>query len=537
MSLRVMTWFYRKLGSLYPAAFLTVELQSALLVTAGTVGLATFYYDADGEQFLQVMVIALGMTALAIGYALVRVYRRLRPIQSWIGGTRGPDDTARAWSAAVGLPLTVLRRDLPLPVTIAVVTSCAAGVAVLELPWMAFFPFLAFSAVAVGYAALLHYLAIESGMRPVLLDISQDVSPRLRTETSTLPLRWRLMATLPLINIITGLVVAAFTSDGGGAADLGVDVLVAVAVATTISLELTIMLSKSILRPIADLQRATEAVREGRYDVAVPVTTGDELGDLASSFNQMVSGLRERERIRKAFGTYLDEEVAEYILSDRFSERGVELEVSILFCDVENFTAFAAQASATEVVARLNELFEIVVPVVRRHGGHVDKFEGDGLLAVFGAPEPHPDHADRAVGAGVEMAARVNGGDGLGFRIGVGVNTGRVVAGNIGGAGRFNFSVIGDPVNVGARTQEATRRTPDDVLITAETARHLRSDLELAERPGVDLRGVDGPVTLYAPSVPDLAARPGDGHAETFGMRLRGVLGAPPGRTSTLPGP
>ena len=95
-----MTWFYRKLGSLYPAAFLTVELQSALLVTAGTVGLFTFYYDASGGQFLKVMVIALGMTALAIGYEMLRVHRRLRPIQAWIGGARGPEDTARAWSAA-----------------------------------------------------------------------------------------------------------------------------------------------------------------------------------------------------------------------------------------------------------------------------------------------------------------------------------------------------------------------------------------------------------------------------------------------------
>jgi len=145
-----MTWFYRRLGSLYPAAFLTVELLSALLVTAGTVGLATFYYDADGGQFLKVMVIALGMTALAIAYELVRAYRRVRPIQAWIGGARGPEETARAWSAAVGLPLTILRRDLPLPVLFAVLTSCAAGVAVLELPWTAFFPFLAFSAVAVG---------------------------------------------------------------------------------------------------------------------------------------------------------------------------------------------------------------------------------------------------------------------------------------------------------------------------------------------------------------------------------------------------
>jgi adenylate cyclase len=297
------------------------------------------------------------------------------------------------------------------------------------------------------------------------------------------------------------------------------------------------LLSKSILRPIADLQRATEAVSEGRYDVLVPVTTADELGELAASFNEMVTGLSERERIRDAFGVYLDKEIARYILSEGFSEKGIEREVSILFCDVENFTGFASQASATEVVERLNELFEIIVPVVTRHGGHVDKFEGDGLLAVFGAPEPFPDHADRAVAAAVEMAARVNRRDGLVFKIRVGVNTGVVVAGSIGGGGRLNFSVIGDPVNVAARTEKATRDTGDDVLITAATAERLRSDFGLRERSGISMKGIDEPVTLYAPTVPDeIPSEPGDGHAETFGMRLRGALGARPGRTSTLPG-
>ena len=138
------------------------------------------------------------------------------------------------------------------------------------------------------------------------------------------------------------------------------------------------------------------------------MTTGDELGELAASFNQMVEGLAERERIRDAFGTYLDRSVAEYILSEEFSAEGQELEVSILFCDVRDFTSFAARSSAKEVVAALNELFEIVVPIVGRHRGHVDKFLGDGLLGVFGAPEPYPDHADRAVLAACEMAAEVN---------------------------------------------------------------------------------------------------------------------------------
>jgi adenylate cyclase len=535
MSLRVTTWFYRKLGSLYPAAFLTVELQSALVVTAATVGLFTFYYDADGDQFLHALLAALALTALAIGSTLPRTYRRLRPIQRWIDGARGPDESARAWSAAVALPLELLRRDLPLPLTLTVIPSCAVGVALLELPWTAFFPFLAGAAVAVGYAAILHYLAIESGMRPVLIDISREVTPRLHTGTSAIPLRVRLTAALPLINIITGLVVAALTTEGGGGADLTLDVLVAVAVATTVSLELTLLLSKSILRPIADLQRATESVRAGRYDLSVPVTTADELGDLAASFNQMVAGLRERERIRKAFGTYLDEEIAEYILSEGFAEEGVEREVSILFCDVENFTGFASRASATEVVARLNELFEIVVPVVARHSGHVDKFEGDGLLAVFGAPESYPDHADRAVRAAVEMACRVNARDGLGFRIRAGVNTGRVVAGNIGGGGRLDFSVIGDPVNVAARTETATRTTGDDVLITAETARRLGSDFGLAKRPGVTLKGIDEPMTLYAPAVPDRVPEAGDGHAESLGrVPPARAFGNRPGPTHTL---
>ena len=197
----------------------------------------------------------------------------------------------------------------------------------------------------------------------------------------------------------------AVTSNGGGGAALGADVLVAVGVATTLALELTVLLARSILRPIADLQRATAEVRRGNYEISVPVTTGDELGELAASFNEMLAGLAERERIREAFGTYLDQEVAEYILSEEFPKEGVEMDVSVLFLDARDFTGFAAQAEAKEVVARLNALFEVTVPIIARHGGHIDKFIGDGLMAVFGAPEPFPDHADRAVRAACELAS------------------------------------------------------------------------------------------------------------------------------------
>ena len=128
----------------------------------------------------------------------------------------------------------------------------------------------------------------------------------------------------------------------------------------------------------------------------------------------------------------------------------------------------AERSDATEVVAALNALFEVMVPIVTDHGGHVDKFLGDGLLAVFGAPEGYADHADRAVAAGLDLVRAVNR-PGAELEIGVGINTGPVVAGSIGGAGRLNFSVIGDAVNVSARVEAATRDLDHDLLITRDT--------------------------------------------------------------------
>ena len=346
---------------------------------------------------------------------------------------------------------------------------------------LGFFPLLAAGVVAVGYGAILHHLTLEVGLRPVLIDINRAVPPSLANRVDAVPLRMRLLAVLPMINVITGLVVAAVAGAGqprrrGARRDRRRDDDLARADDPALALD-----PAAARRPPGGDRR----VGEGDYDVAVPVTTADEIGELAASFNGMVPGLRERERIREAFGTYLDEEVAEYILSDGFSERGEAVDVSILFCDVKDFSGYAASAPAREVVACLNTLFEVVVPMIAAEGGHVDKFEGDGLMAVFGAPQPFADHADRAVRAAIEIDRRVNReGEGGRFELGVGVNTGRVIAGSVGGAGRLNFSVIGDAVNVAARVEAATREIGDDVLITEATHERLREDfgLQLARR-------------------------------------------------------
>ncbi len=418
MALTALTWFYSKLGRFYPATYLTLELQSAFFVTVGTLALLSIYYDALADDFLPIGAVALGTTALAVILNLWRTFPMLRPINSWIRGDRSEEASARAWAAAITLPLGLIKRDLWIPVIVVVIPTTVAALLFTGLPWWSAFPIFTSAMIAVGYGGVLHYLMLETGMRPVLVEINHSLPPRQQADASAIPLRWRLLATMPLINVITAFVVQALSSDNT-APTPEVDFLIAVAVATAISLELSIMLSKSILRPIGDLQEATERVADGDFDVSVPVTTGDELGELAASFNEMAAGLAEREKIRDAFGTYLDREVAEYILSEGFDEEGMDVEVSVLFADVVDFTSFAARAEAREVVACLNELFEIVVPVIARFGGHIDKFEGDGLLAVFGAPERMPDHADRALRAALEMTRRVNGeagisGDGAG---------------------------------------------------------------------------------------------------------------------------
>jgi class 3 adenylate cyclase len=315
------------------------------------------------------------------------------------------------------------------------------------------------------------------------------------------PLRWKLLGALPLINVITGVVVSGLSTDGSASLeDLGLDVVVAVLVAFTISLELTLLVTRSVLQPVDELLEATEAVKRGDLDARVPVISGDELGQLAGSFNEMMQGLSEREALREAFGAYVDPDVAQRVLEqgDELIE-GQEREVTVMILDVWDFTEFAQRSSARETVRFLNELFGIAVPCVTEHGGHANKFLGDGLLAVFGAPDRLPDHADRAVAAAAEIARQLMSRFGDGMRFGIGINSGPVVVGSVGGGGRLEFAVIGDPVNVAARVENLTRETGDVVLLTEATRCLLADGMERLEpRGSFALKGVSEPVPIHA---------------------------------------
>jgi class 3 adenylate cyclase len=178
---------------------------------------------------------------------------------------------------------------------------------------------------------------------------------------------------------------------------------------------------------------------------------------------------------------------------------GERREVTVMFVDIRDFTPFAEANTAEDAVARLNALFEIVVPAVVHAGGHVNKFLGDGALAVFGAPNDLAEHADAAVSAAVLIHRLVVEGFGPELRIGIGINTGKVIAGTIGGGSKLEFTLIGDAVNVASRVEQLTKTTGDAILLTQQSVDALASQQPgLIDRGFHVLKGKSAPVQVFA---------------------------------------
>jgi adenylate cyclase len=483
-------------------ALVWAQFGIAHLVMLGGLGLLRLYQPMTWTHFL--VLVAVSQTLVLIDN-LVSVKLTLRmwhPVRRWERGARDETSTVAAWEALATLPLEYLRRMRTYPFVVAYLPFMAFTTWELGLPWYSYLILSVVGTVVLSYGLIIRYFTMEVVVRPVLEEVAKGLPDDFEIDAPCLPLRWRLLAVAPAINIITGVVVAGLSSRGHPTLnDLGVSWAIAVVVSFTISLELVILVARSLMSSLGDLQRATERVRAGDLGARVPVVATDETGRLAQSFNLMVEGLDERDRLRAAFGAYVDPGVAERVLREGANLAGEEIEVSVMFLDVRDFTAFAEHSAPTEVVALLNDLWAVVVPALLRHGGHANKFIGDGLLAVFGAPEHLPDHAERAVAAALEIAELVRNDFGEQIKIGIGVNSGAVVAGTVGGGGRVEFTVIGDAVNTAARVEAATRETGDDILITDAT-RDLLPDgrFELQRRSSVPMKGKQEEVRLWAPT-------------------------------------
>jgi class 3 adenylate cyclase len=516
---RALRYAYRRLGRRYPLTVVVLQFQLAHLVVLGGLVLLRLYQPMSDRRFVVLLVVAELLVALDNASSTVLARRLLAPVDAWLNGARDRVSTTGAWRALAFMPSTYARRVRTVPILLVIVPFGTFATVELGLPIWAAFAIFAGMLLTLLYGALFRFFAMESLLRPVLADVALHLSDDFEPGRGGVPLRRRLLVGLPAINVLTGAIVAGIELNRNGAqlADLGPAVVVAVIVAFTISLELTILLSRSIFGPLDALREATERVRRGDLRARVPVVSADETGRLARSFNDMVAGLQERERLHEAFGAYVGPNVAEMVLRDGPHLDGEELQVSILCLDIRDFTRFAERASAREVVDRLNEFYDIVVPLLVRHGGYPDKYVGDGLLGVFGAPEPIVAHADRAVAAAIEIAAAVEERYRGSLRVGVGVNSGLVVAGTVGGGGHVEFTVIGDPVNTAARVEQVTRQTGDAVLVTEATQRLLCLDHGgFDARPAAPLKGKRERVQLWAPRA---LAHIGDDSREETGER------------------
>ena len=265
------------------------------------------------------------------------------------------------------------------------------------------------------------------------------------------------------------------------------------------------LLGRLVTEPVNELRRATEAVAEGDLDVRIPDLRADEFGLLIDGFNTMVAGLREKRRVEDNFGRHVGTRIARQILARDPGLGGVEQELTIMFVDIRNFTARSETTAPADVVSILNLfLAEMVEVIEQRHGGIVNKFLGDGLMALFGEWTGRADHADAAVAAGQEMLRRVEqindklAADGTPpLAIGIGIHTGRAVVGSIGSPRRMEYTAIGDAVNVASRVESLTKVVGHPLLITQATCHALRNAPPLEPLPPQHVKGHHAPVEVF----------------------------------------
>jgi class 3 adenylate cyclase len=506
---------YERLGPRYLAAYRVVHLVSAAVLCLAAAWVFTLYVNVSTGELMQLVAVAEVALLATLGWSTFLWTRAGRPVERWLQGDRRAERATAAWRAAVALPAAGLRITVWRAIVLAAVPVAVYAGLAFDLSLATTLVLLVAMLAGAAYPTVLNYFALELYLRPVLHDLARQLPRGFEPPArGFVPLRLKLLATLPLINLVTGLFVAIFAAGPKTSLDqLGADVLVAGAVAFSVSLVLTALVTRSLLTPMGELIEATRRVRSGDMDARVPVASNDELGVLAGSFNEMLERVGERELLRVALGSYAAPDVLRRVMAERSPQlAGDEFEVTMMLVDIRDFTSYSERATPAEAVAYLNGFFDLALPIVLRHGGHANKFVGDGLLAVFGTPEPVTDHADRALRAGLELVDRVAEVYGETLRVGVGLNSGRVLAGTVGGGGRYEFMLIGDPVNVTARVERVTRDTGDVLLLSQATAELLADgDLRARLRPRgqIRLKGKSEPVALFAagPAATALGAR------------------------------
>jgi adenylate cyclase len=415
--------------------------------------------DEDAARRTNVLAFA-AYLALSVPLGAAWTLRLWSPVRRWLceAGETAESDQRRAllvpvrqlgvhaalWAAGAALFVALNLRFSDRLALIVGITACLGGV----------------TTCTIGY------VVGERVLRPVARRaLAASVPERLPVPgvATRVLLTWALCSGAPILGV--ALVGAGqLTGVLSGSADrLAATAVVLGGVAYVVGLAAIALTARAIADPIAGVRRALGEVQRGRTDIEIAVYDGSEIGLLQAGFNRMVAGIRERERLRDLFGRQVGEEVASHALERGPALGGEVRDVAVLFVDVVGSTRLASTRPPAEVVDVLNEFFCVVVEVVRDHGGVVNKFEGDAALCVFGAPLDRDDPAGDALSAARALCPRLR--DAVpALDVGIGVSAGAAVAGNVGAAERFEYTVIGDPVNEAARLTELAKDEPGRVL-------------------------------------------------------------------------
>jgi adenylate cyclase len=359
--------------------------------------------------------------------------------------------------------------------------------------------------IAITQTFFLVELASHAELFPVFFrDMRADLMPGVHT----LSLRGRgvMWAISAAICPIASLVLLAFAPATSGHNSQWSAVFVGT-VGIVFGLCSSILISGLVARPIDQLRTAAQTAARGEFDFHLPVSRADEFGLLIGEFNRMLTELKDKEKLRQTFGLHVGKRAAEQILARDPGLNGVEEEITVMFVDIRSATARAGASSPAEMIELLNDFFRVTVRVVEEaHGGMVNKYLGDGFMAIFGTGELKSNHAQEAVTAGLEILLAV---EALNrdlvarrrepLRIGIGIHSGPAIIGSIGSPQRLEFTAIGNTVNIASRIESLTKTVGKPMLITEAVRNLLRDQSGLEELPPQQIRGVSGSVLVFTP--------------------------------------
>jgi adenylate cyclase len=283
--------------------------------------------------------------------------------------------------------------------------------------------------------------------------------------------------------------------------------LAAVAIASVVSLLAALKLAAWASSPLTLVKATLDEIGRGNLDARVSLERDDEFGEVGNAVNRMALSLQEREVLKGALSRYVSAHVAENVLSQRNLPElaGARRRITVMFCDIRNFTRFSNTLEPEQVFGFLNEFFSEMIGVVFKHQGTLDKMLGDGLMALFGAPQDDPDHAVHALEAAIEMQQQLEvlrgkwkQYDSSDLAIGIGLHTGDAMVGNIGSLDRMEYTAIGNTVNIASRLESATKKLGYSIVMSHDTASEIPARIPLLQLMEISVQGVADPMKVFA---------------------------------------